>query len=152
VLLAGWLASFDVVRHTWRERGPPRYIATALVAGYAWLAVGGVAWALTSLGQGSARDAALHALGLGFVLSMVMAHAPVILPALAGVRLAFGPWFYAPLALLHASLVLRLLGPAAAGATLNALALLLFALTVVASAAAHHRQRSRDDRRRPDRS
>lgn len=36
---------------------------------------------------------ALHALGLGFVFSMVMRHAPVILPAVARLRLSFGVAF-----------------------------------------------------------
>jgi hypothetical protein len=30
------------------------------------------------------RDAALHGLGLGFLFSMMLGHAPVILPAVAG--------------------------------------------------------------------
>jgi hypothetical protein len=69
---------------------------------------------------------ALHALGLGFTFSMVIGHAPVIVPALAGVRLRFGAWFYAPLLLLHASLACRLFGAIAnpewrtLGAQLNA--------------------------------
>ena len=134
VTLALWLATQDVALVTIGQRGLPRYMAIALLAGYAWLAAGGLAWGAMAQGQVAARDTALHALGLGFVLSMVMAHAPVILPAVAGVRLAFGPWFYAPLALLHASLLLRLAWAPALGATLNALALLLFALTVIASA------------------
>lgn len=141
VALAAWLASQDVARITLRQRGLPRYMATALLAGYAWLVVGGIAWGAMAAGHPLARDAALHALGLGFVLSMVMAHAPVILPAVTGVRLAFGPWFYLPLALLHASLVLRLGWSLPDGATLNAIALLLFALTVIASALAQRRRR-----------
>lgn len=107
--LAAWLAAFDVARRTVRAQGLPRYMALALLAGYAWLAVSGVAWAGTSLGM-PWRDAALHALGLGFVFSMVMAHAPVILPAVARVKLAFGTWFYVPLVLLHVSVLWRL-GP-----------------------------------------
>jgi hypothetical protein len=70
---------------------------------------------------------------------MVMGHAPVILPAVARVKLLFGPWFYAPLALLHGSLVLRLFGGAAlhgTGAALNAAALALFAAVVLGSALA----------------
>jgi len=73
---------------------------------------------------------ALHALGLGFIVSMMMGHAPVILPAVARVRLQFGPWFYLPLALLHASLLVRLCGDAfgsadalRAGGALHAVAL-----------------------------
>ncbi len=140
VLLALWLASQDIARITIRERGLPRYMASALLTGYVWLAVGGIAWVALAAGHLAARDAALHALGLGFVISMVMAHAPVILPAVSGVRLKFGPWFYAPLALLHASLVWRLAASLPVGATLNAIALLLFALTVVGSALARRRR------------
>ena len=81
-----------------------------------------------------ARDAAMHALGLGFIVSMVMGHAPVILPAVTGLRLDFAPALYAPLVLLHVSLALRLIAdaPRPLGATLNAAALDFFALTMAA--------------------
>jgi len=105
--LAAWLGRFDIARVTIATHGLSRYMAVALLAGYTWLGVAGVAWMLAALGL-PARDTALHAVGLGFVFSMVMAHAPVILPAVAGVKLQFGPAFYLPLALLHGSLALRL--------------------------------------------
>jgi len=139
--LAAWLGIFDIARRTALSHGLSRYMALCLLCGYAWLGIAGVAWAAMSLGLPT-RDLALHALGLGFVFSMVMGHAPVILPAVARVKLLFGPWFYAPLALLHGSLVLRLLGGLAdadlrtAGTYLNALALALFVMTVIGSAAA----------------
>jgi hypothetical protein len=85
------------------------------------------------------RDAAFHAVGLGFVLSMVMAHAPVILPAVAGVRLRFGLAFYLPLVALHATLLWRLLAAPTSGALANALALLWFALTVLGAVLAARR-------------
>lgn len=134
--LAVWLGLFDIARITIATHGLSRYMAVALLAGYGWLGLAGAAWVATALGA-PARDAALHALGLGFVFSMVMAHAPVILPAVAGVKLHFDRVFYAPLALLHASLALRLsLGaadPAARSwtALLNVAAIALFALTVL---------------------
>lgn len=137
--LAAWLLRHDVARRTWRAPGLPRYMALCLLAGYAWLAAGGAAWAAWSAGA-PLRDFALHALGLGFILSMVFAHAPVILPAIARVRLAFGPVFYLPLAVLHAGLAWRLLaGPLDMGARLhgalaNGLAVLLFALVAAGSA------------------
>lgn len=140
-LLALWLAVFDIARRTVRAHGLSRYMAICLLGGYAWLAVAGAAWALAALG-GPGRDAALHALGLGFIVSMVMGHAPVILPAIARVKLQFGMFFYVPLAALHASLALRLGGGAfdaslrAAGAALNAASLALFAATVLGAAAA----------------
>jgi hypothetical protein len=141
VLLALWLGVFDIARRTVLAHGLSRYMAICLLGGYAWLAVAGVAWAGTALGL-PLRDAALHALGLGFIVSMVMGHAPVILPAIARVKLQFGAFFYIPLAALHASLVLRLgLGAfdpslRATGAALNAAALALFAATVLGAALA----------------
>ena len=82
------------------------------------------------------RDTALHAPGLGFVLSMVMAHAPVILPAVAGVRLRFSALFYLPLAALHSTLIWRLVAAPPAGAVGNAVALLVFLMVVVGSVVA----------------
>ena len=145
-LLALWLGRFDIARRTLKAHGLSRYMAVCLLGGYAWLAVAGVAWAATVLGW-PVRDVALHALGLGFVVSMIMGHAPVILPAVARVKLHFGNFFYVPLAALHLSLIVRLgLGMfdaplRASGALLNAAALVLFAATVVGAALvwrAHH--------------
>lgn len=141
LLLAAWLARHDIARITIRQRGLPRYMAVALWCGYAWLAVGGLAWLALAFGSAQ-RDAALHAIGLGFVLSMVMAHAPVILPAVTGLRLVFGPAFYAPLALLQLSLALRLGVDRTLGAQLNAAALVLLAATLLL-AVARARRRSR---------
>ena len=141
VLLAFWLAVFDIARRTVFTHGLSRYMAVCLLGGYAWLAVAGAAWAAAALG-GPMRDVALHALGLGFIVSMVMGHAPVILPAVARVKLLFGAFFYVPLVALHASLVMRLgfgtLEPSlrTAGTALNAAALALFALTVLGAALA----------------
>jgi hypothetical protein len=140
--LAAWLMAFDIARRTLRAHGLSRYMAVALLLGYGWLGVAGVAWVMAGLGAAPWRDAALHALGLGFVFSMVFAHAPVILPALLRVKLLFGAWFYAPLGLLHASLAWRLAGGAvepawrAAGAIGNATAMGLFFLVVIGSAIA----------------
>lgn len=133
--LAGWLAGHDIVRRTIRMRGVTRYMAVALAAGYVWLAVAGALWLLIGrLADGRGYDAMLHAVFLGFVFSMVFAHAPVIVPAVLRVRLPYHPVAYLPLALLHASLALRLAGGDAAGNTaawqaggvLNEVAILLF--------------------------
>jgi len=106
--VAGWLASKDVARRTVRATGLPRFIAVCLLTGYAWLAVGGAIWALGGeVTSGRAYDAVLHAVMLGFVISMIMAHAPVIFPAVLRRPLPYRPVMYAPAALLHASLLLR---------------------------------------------
>jgi hypothetical protein len=97
------------------------------------------------------RDLALHALGLGFIFSMVMGHAPVIFPAVARLKLHFGGWFYLPLAALHGSLALRLFvgigDPAvrALGAQLNAASVLLFLLTLAGSALAWRLRQGRSE-------
>jgi len=99
---------------------------------------------------GFAYDASLHAIFLGFVMSMVFAHAPVIVPAVLGVKLPYHRGFYIPLALLHASLALRLLGGDLAGnltawqwgGGLNEVAILLF-FALVAQSALHARRARR---------
>jgi hypothetical protein len=92
-----------------------------LLAGYAWLAVGGGLFLIGApLQPGSAAyDVALHALGLGFVFSMVLGHAPIIFPAVLRVNVPYNAAFYAPLALLHGSLLLRVVGDATGEATVH---------------------------------
>ena len=139
--LSAWLLIFDIARRTVAAQGLSRYMAVCLLLGYGWLGVSGLAWAATSIGL-PWRDAALHALTLGFVFSMIFGHAPVILPAVARLKLHFGGVFYLPLALLHASLAARIFlshtDPAflRLGSALNATAIGLFALTVAGSALA----------------
>jgi hypothetical protein len=94
-----------------RQHGLARYIALCLLSGYVWLAVGGAVMAGAGLEPGRpSYDAALHALLLGFVFSMVFGHAPIVFPAVLRVVLPYHPVFFVPLVLLHASLALRLLG------------------------------------------
>jgi hypothetical protein len=137
--LATWLLRFDIARRTVHASGLSRYMATCLLLGYGWLFAAGLAWVLTTLGA-ACVDLALHGVALGFVFSMMLGHAPVILPAVARMKLQFGRAYYVPLVLLHASLVVRLgwghfERPAfTAGAIGNALALLVFAFTVAGSA------------------
>jgi hypothetical protein len=145
VALAAWFGVFDIARRTIAAHGLPRYMAVALLAGYAWLAIGGLGWAGSALGL-PLRDTALHAVGLGFVFSMMMAHAPVILPAVARIKIRFGAFFYVPLAALQASLALRLAGGwfdsslRITGAILNAASIALFAATLVGAAIAWQRR------------
>ena len=118
-------------------------MAICLLLGYGWLAVAGAAWVATSR-LDSLRDVALHALGLGFIFSMMLGHAPVILPALARVKeLHFGWFFYIPVVLLHCvaccTAVPRtrcLQHAARVGAEGNALAIALFAMTMAGAALA----------------
>jgi hypothetical protein len=110
-LLTLWSLINDVVRRTIRQPGLTRYVAVCLLSGYAWaLAAGLMMTTLPPGPSGVLYDAALHALFVGFVFAMVFGHAPVILPAVLRVAVPYKPVFYLPLALLHASLTLRVAG------------------------------------------
>jgi len=132
--IALWLTVYDVARRTVQETGLPRFIAVCLLAGYAWLLVGGVfAFLFGNPGGGLFYDATLHAVFVGFVFSMIFGHAPVIFPSVLGISIPYRPTFYVHVGLLHASLVLRLVGDLLAigrlrwwGAWLNAGAILIF--------------------------
>jgi hypothetical protein len=142
VWVALWLARNDLARRTVRMSGLPRFVAASLLIGYGWLIVGGMAWIVFGAQPSiAAYDAMLHAVFLGFAISMVFGHAPIILPAVLRLSLPYHPRFYAHLALLHAGLLLRIVGgdllgsrvAFQAGGILNVVALLVF---VVSSAAA----------------
>ena len=140
--LALWLMRQDVARRTVKANGLVRFIAVCLLSGYVWLAVGAMS-ILASGGLdvgGAAYDAALHAVLLGFVFSMVFGHAPIIFPAVLRVAVPYHPYFYAPLALLHASLFVRLAGDwmlspewRGWGGMLNGVALVVFVLGTIAA-------------------
>lgn len=139
--IAAWLLRYDIARRGLRQHGMHRYSALCLLTGYAWLAIGGVLYLAWGPQAGGYRyDAQIHAITLGFVFAMVFAHAPIIFPAVTGLRYRYLPLSYAPLLLLTASLLVRLTGDVAEiaefrhwGGLGNGLALLLFALATVAS-------------------
>jgi hypothetical protein len=71
---------------------------------------------------------------------MIFAHAPTILPVIVGGRPTYTAWLYTPLALLHASLALRLAGDLFESValrkwsgTLTVFAVLAYALTIMAA-------------------
>jgi hypothetical protein len=129
-----WLVWYDIAWRTTGSQGFPRFMAVSLLSGYAWLGIAGaIALSAAVPPAGPVYDAFLHALFLGFVFSMIFAHAPVIFSAVLGLPLSYKPRFYAHLALLHLSLLLRVWGDLSgwmdgrrAGALLNVLAVLLF--------------------------
>ena len=111
LMMALWLARYDLARRTIKQQGLTRFIAANLLAGYFWLGIGGVSWLwfgddLTTFHY----DLMLHAVFLGFVFSMIFAHAPIIFPAVLQRPLPYKPAFYVHSALLHLSLALRIGG------------------------------------------
>jgi len=143
VALVAWSLVNDIVRRTIRQPGLTRYVAVCLLSGYVWLGVAGMLMPDLDADLYSLHyDAALHALFVGFIFAMVFGHAPVILPAVLKVKLPFRGYFYGPLAVLHASLVLRVAGDLAAsetarmwGGALNGVAVVAFVAMVVATIA-----------------
>lgn len=137
--LAVWLMRYDIARHNIQQRGITRYIAACLLSGYGWLAVGGALGMAGAMMPGHGwRDAALHAITLGFVVTMVFGHALIIVPAVLRIRIAYHPVFYVPLALLHGSLLIRVIAGLGGEATLqhaaaavNVASLMVFALLVL---------------------
>lgn len=119
--MAMWLGRYDVARRTVRMSGVTRYMAVALLGGYVWLAISGSIWAIFGLEPGTlVYDAGVHGLFLGFVMSMVFAHAPIVLPSVLGWDLPYRPLLWLPLGLLHASVAVRVAADLAGAQTLRA--------------------------------
>lgn len=141
LLLGAWLLRFDIASRRIRAGGQARYMATALLLGYGWLLIGGVIGLLWPVVQaGPVYDAFLHAVFVGFVFSMIFAHALIILPAVLGVDVIYRPRFYVHLWLLHGGLVLRVVGDLWPwwearqwGGLLNALVIVLFLANTVSA-------------------
>lgn len=136
-----WLLRHDIARRTIRMPGQTRFFAVCMLAGYVWLGIAGlVLLALPPGLHAVSYDAALHAVTIGFVLSMVFGHALIILPAVTGLTVRYTPILYGPLALLHLSVVIRLLAGLtealdlrAASGPLTILAIIAFAACIAAS-------------------
>jgi hypothetical protein len=135
IALALWLLRYDIARRTVRQSGLTRFIALSPLAGYVWLAAGGLFAVIFDkpFSNNLQYDALLHSLFLGFIVSMIFGHAPVILPAVLGQGMPFRSTFYAHPLLLHLSLLLRVGGDLINlplvrewGGMFNVIALLLF--------------------------
>ena len=139
-VLTGWLAWHDVARATVRSVGLPRLAAVCMLAGYAWLGIAAGIWLIGGpAGGGYCYDAVVPALFLGFTISMIMAHAPVILPAVLRRPFPYHAVLYVPVVALQVSLIARVwigdaLGQQQAwliSGVLNVLALLSFLVIAV---------------------
>lgn len=138
--LSLWFLKNDLATHNLHHVNPlTRYIAICLFSGFIWLGIGGILHlSFGATYAGPYYDAQLHTIFVGFVISMIFGHAPIIFPAILGVPIIYSPAFYVHLVLLHASLLLRVTGDLAVqsemrkwGGLLNEVAILIFlAMTV----------------------
>ncbi len=146
VWLGLWLLRYDIARRTIRKMGVPRFSAICILSGSVWLLVGGmIALTAGAVYGGPVYDALLHAVFVGFVFAMIFGHAPIIAPALLKLPLVFSTWSYLPLVLLHAALLLRLLGDLLNmadarrwGGMLNAISIMLYLLILMATSVRFH--------------
>jgi len=137
--ITAWLLRHDVAWMTVRHPGFPRYAAICLLGGYVWLGVAGfILVASPGLWAGLTYDAFLHAVLLGFVFSMIFAHAPFIVPGIVGRRVGYHPLAWLPLLLLHVSVAARIAGDLLpdqdlrqAAGLLSAVAILFYGLVLV---------------------
>ncbi|MEM3096694.1 MAG: hypothetical protein QW756_05355 [Nitrososphaerota archaeon] len=100
------VANYDVgLRFLTRGWGFQRFLSTGLAMAYAWLAVGGLLWFLTGY-----SDPSLHSIFIGFSGTMIMTHAPVIIPSIIRTRHFYSQSLYIPLTLLQVSTASRIAG------------------------------------------
>ncbi len=129
-----WLIKYDIARKTIKSVQWTKYSAWCLLSGYGWLIATGITGFITGLPTaGPIYDALLHMVFVGFVFSMIFAHASVIIPSLSGKIIPWNQYFYLPFFLLHGSLLIRVLGDfmgsysvRSAGSWINVIAILFF--------------------------
>ncbi|WP_311776951.1 hypothetical protein [Trueperella abortisuis] len=154
--IAFWLLKDDVPRRLIRSTGLHRFTAFALLFGYLWLIVGALTWIVTGGQVGTVYyDVVIHTVFVGFAIAMIMAHAPVIFPAVMGVPVPYRSFMWVPLVLLNLGLAMRVFGEIfdgqgtiwQHGGILNIVAILLFLLSVIAAVVTGNRKPSRKNRK-----
>lgn len=140
-LVGLWQLRFDLARRMLGKRGLPRFVAACVLSAAWWLVVGGSLVLTFALQLAGPRyDAVLHCVFIGYALSMVFGHAPIILPVVGGFRVSFSRSFYLPVCLLHGGLLLRVVGGLGGsawlrqvGAAVSGISLAAFGATVLIS-------------------
>lgn len=126
-----WLLKYDMAKHSLKKPGQTFYNGVLLITAYIWLGITGLFMAYGSY-FGLLYDAALHTFFLGFVFSMIFAHAPMILPAVLRLKAnLFSPSLYIWFVFLQATLLLRISGVFFATAPYKQLAGLLNGIAII---------------------
>lgn len=133
-----WLVRNDIARHNLYKTGSYRFLGMTLLAGYGWLMLTGLVAVLNN-GSPWLYDAVLHCFFVGFVLSMIMAHAPIIFPSLVGINAKpYHPFMYVWVGILQVSLLMRIVGDLSQnlpfrqwGGLFNGFAFLGYLITVI---------------------
>ncbi len=142
------IAWHDIAKHTIRTTGITRFMAACMLAGYGWALVAAGIWIVRGpVWSGYGYDTVVHALTIGFALSMVLAHAPVIVPAIARRNVPYHPAMWAVWALIQAGLLIRVTAGARMaegawqfGGALDVVAVIAFVLTTLTLILTSHRR------------
>lgn len=104
------LATHDIARRTVHGHGAGQLMAACMLGGYAWAFAAALSWLVGGpVHSGYRYDFTVHAITVGFVLSMILAHAPVIVPAIVHRQLRYHPVMWAVWVMLQVGLIVRVL-------------------------------------------
>ncbi|MGK7389077.1 MAG: hypothetical protein ACNS60_01945 [Candidatus Cyclobacteriaceae bacterium M2_1C_046] len=105
-----WLFRHDMVRKSVFKEGLHRYSSIMLGLGYIWLGIYGLLLIVGGYADVS-YDTLVHVFFIGFVMNMIFAHAPIILPGVAKFNFyPYHPALYISGILLQVSLLIRVMG------------------------------------------
>ncbi len=135
--IAQWLIRNDIALIIIKKHGHYRFLGFALLGAYAWLFITG-AVGFIKTDNYFLYDALLHSFFVGFVMMMILAHAPIIFPSLLHIKITpYHPIMYVWLFALHVSLLLRIYGDLQMdfyirkmGGLLNGLSFVAYLLTI----------------------
>lgn len=140
ILLMIWLISYETTWKRMLSSGIRLYRAMCLLSGYMWLGISGFIGLFSNAQTGPMHDAFLHSMFLGFVFSLLFGHVPVIFSAVIKFPLQYSKMFYLHLALLHITLLIRIIGDifewhivTEYAGILNALVILIFLINTLHS-------------------
>ncbi|MDW7691513.1 hypothetical protein R9C00_17800 [Flammeovirgaceae bacterium SG7u.111] len=109
-LIALWLLKYDMVWKSVKKPGLHRYSAVLLIMGYTWLLISGMLIVVSDYAVIS-YDALVHTFFIGFIMSMIFAHGPIILPGVLKLKeRPFHQSLYVWAVLLQLTLLARVLG------------------------------------------
>lgn len=112
ILIASWMLRNDVMRIGIKKSGLTKFSAMALLFANLWLLIAGLLMVVPGNNIYS-YDMLVHAFFIGYAISMILAHGPIILPGVLGLNVKpFHTILYVWLFFLQASLLLRVVADA----------------------------------------
>lgn len=105
-----WFFKYDIAINMLRNKSLTKFIAICIINGYSWLGISSIIILIKgeSIIGNFFYDSFLHSFFLGFVISMIFGHAPIIFPAILRIKINYNPVFYTHLILLNISLIIRI--------------------------------------------